>query len=314
MVSVAACPDGAACTDTEHRPRRQRRFATLRSISRIARPVRAAVMCLFVTACERGASTTEMRDAQLALGTAAYPSGQAADCDPVRRDGPPGRTNGIRSRDGVGYVVRTPSNYDARLRHPLLMVFAPAATDAETSERVAALTMTATSSGYVVAYADHIPLGPRGAKVLGRIPGEIGARWCIDPQRVFLTGHSDGGTVAEVVAVDADSRDGVAGIAPSAAGIVASDLSGYGCRTPIPVMVMHSRDDTWFPGFGEDAARWWAACNGCAPGNPEPGADGCRRFANCRAPTVYCEARGPHIRWAGRGEAIVNFFAERGRR
>jgi hypothetical protein len=42
----------------------------------------------------------------------------------------------------------------------------------------------------------------------------------------------------------------------SGAGVNGKDLAEYSCPEPLPVMVMHSRNDTVFPGYGAEAARW----------------------------------------------------------
>ena len=77
-------------------------------------------------------------------------------------------------------------------------------------------------SGYVIAYADHISPGPGEAPVIAAatIPKEIATHWCIDEDRIFATGHSNGGTIAEVaIAVD-DTEPMFAAAAPSAQRIV----------------------------------------------------------------------------------------------
>lgn len=276
------------------------RFATL--------PV---LFALALSACDADNAVARMRREQLDVGSASYADAATVKCGAGQRDGAAGRTDGLRTAGGATFNVRAPGNYDPQRGHPLLVVYAPAGTDAPTSERVAAVTRTATSSGFVVAYAAHVSLGPRGAAELGRIPEAVAARWCIDPARIFLTGHSDGGTVAHIVAVARDSRMHVAGIAPSAAGVVSGDLQSYGCRSPIPVMIMHSREDEVFPGFGAQAARWWAGCNACSDGAPAIRVDGCMEYRGCSAPVVFCESTGPHWKWPARGEDIVRFFSGR---
>jgi polyhydroxybutyrate depolymerase len=125
---------------------------------------------------------------------------------------------------------------------------------------------------------------------------------------VFLTGHSDGGTVATAVTVLGKATRPAA-IAPSAAGFRGPDLATYACPPPVAVMVQHGRHDDLFPGFGGEAAAWWAACNGCRA-EPERRADGCLAYPGCRAggATLYCEHEGRHVDWPRRNERILEFF------
>jgi polyhydroxybutyrate depolymerase len=60
-----------------------------------------------------------------------------------------------------------------------------------------------------------------------------------------------------------DTKHIPATIAPSAVGNRGADLEYRNCVKPLPVMVMHSRQDKLFPNFGKEAVEWWARCNKC---------------------------------------------------
>jgi polyhydroxybutyrate depolymerase len=126
-----------------------------------------------------------------------------------------------------------------------------------------------------VAYADHRAMSPETIEKLAVIPGLIEKKWCIDKKRIFLTGHSDGGTTAMAIAFLNGTKHIPTAIAPSAAGIRGEDLKAYQCPNPLPVMVMHSSQDRLFPGYGKEAIQWWAACNGCDATPSVKDADGC---------------------------------------
>jgi polyhydroxybutyrate depolymerase len=148
------------------------------------------------------------------------------DCAPFTRDGPEGETNGEPTDDFLRYNLRTPPGYDPTVGHPLLMVYAPAGANATQTEGFTGLTSGALASGYVVAYANHVsPRDVASVEPLGRMAAEITERWCIDTERVYLTGHSDGGTASSVIALFDQMGFPPAAIAPSAAGIsrVSSD-------------------------------------------------------------------------------------------
>lgn len=251
----------------------------------------------------------------LAPASYAYPASPTTGrCVPAR--GRVGITDGEHTPRGIVYNVRTPSNYDATIVHSLLVVYSPAGGTARGSERTTSLTRPATGAGFVVAYVDARPLSKTVIHDLATVPVSVGRAWCVDQQQIFLTGHSDGGTVAEALAILDESRDLPAGIAPSAAGFSAADLARYRCPTPLPVIVMHSARDTLFPGYGAESARWWAACNGCDPSRITRLPDGCLRYEGCahRGPTMYCEGTGPHAAWPPLGQQLVQFFTGVGRR
>ena len=174
----------------------------------------------------------------------AYPSASTSTrCEASARAGHAGAIDGKTSADGIRYMVRTPSNYDATFAHPLLMVYAPAGQSRWASERFAGLTTAATGAGFVVVYTDHKPLNISTIEQLGAIPGLVAKEWCVDESKVSVTGHSDGGTASLMLAVIEKTKNVPATIAPSAAGVTGKDLEAYQCRAPIPVMIMHGEKD-----------------------------------------------------------------------
>jgi polyhydroxybutyrate depolymerase len=231
-------------------------------------------------------------------------------CDPGTKPGTAGVSNDEKTSTGIRYMVKTPANYNASLAHPLLMVYAPAQTNRYESESFVHLTQEATAAGFIVAYADHRTMTPKAIEELAEIPGLIEKRWCIDKKQTFLTGHSDGGTAAMAIAFLNGTKHIPAAIAPSAAGIKGEDFKAYQCPNPLPVMVMHSSQDTHFPGFGKEAIQWWAVCNGCDTANPVKDPDGCVTYTACRnnVTTRYCEGTGTHTEWPGNNRAIIEFF------
>ncbi len=211
---------------------------------------------------------------------------------------------------GARFRVRAPSNYDAGRAHPLLVVFAPAGFSAAATESHAALTGPATRAGFVIAFAEHRPLSPAWVRVLGEIPATVMRHWCIDPDRVVLAGHSDGGTVAEAAAFLQAVAPPPAGVVASGAGIRVESLAGQACPPPVSVLVLHSRDDAHFPPpvFGRDMARWWAACNRCRTDPDMPDSNGCVTYEGCAGETItsFCETRGAHPHWNEEPSKIID--------
>lgn len=198
------------------------------------------------------------------LGEAVYAvDNSTLRCDPGTKPGTAGASNDEKTSAGIRYMVKTPFNYNSSIAHPLLMVYAPGGRNRYESEEYMYLTQAATAAGFIVAYADHRKMTTETIEELAEIPGLIEKKWCIDKKRIFLTGHSDGGTTAMGIAFLSGTKHIPAAIAPSAVGIRGEDLKEYHCPNPLPVMVMHSSHDTLFPGYGKEAIEWWAACNGC---------------------------------------------------
>lgn len=208
-------------------------------------------------------------------------------------------------------MVRTPSNYDATFAHPLLMVYAPAGQSRWASERFVGLTTAATGAGFVVVYADHRQLNIPTVEQLAAIPELVAMDWCIDEKRVFATGHSDGGTASLALALLEKTKKIPAAIAPSAAGWTGKDLQSFQCRDPIPVMIMHGKNDTLFPGWGAQTSAWWAGCNRCDVAKTKIVEGGCRAYLGCAAggATLYCEGTGGHRDWPNLNRVMLKFFA-----
>lgn len=247
------------------------------------------------------------------LGEAVYAvNDNTRRCDPGTKPGSAGASNEEKTSAGIRYMVKTPVNYNASIAHPLLMVYAPGGKNRFESENYMYLTQEATAAGFIVAYADHRQMSTKTIEELAEIPGLIEKKWCIDKKRIFLTGHSDGGTVATGMAFLTGTKHIPAAIAPSAVGIRGEDLKEYHCPNPLPVMVMHSSNDTHFPGYGKETIEWWAACNGCDATPPVKDADGCVTYRGCKnnVATRYCEGTGRHPEWPGKNKVVIDFFKD----
>lgn len=231
-------------------------------------------------------------------------------CEKGSLKGEKGATYGEKTREGIKYNVRTPLNYDETIAHPLLVVYAPAKANRAKSERITNLTLEATNAGFIIAYADHPELSTSSSVELGTIPELMAKKWCIDENRTYLTGHSDGGTVAMAIAFMNGTKHIPTAIAASAAGVNYRDLSEHNCPAPISVMVMHSKIDRLFPDFGSESSGWWAACNDCAP-IPKKLANGCVAYSGCKndVKTWYCEGDQPHSKWPHQNTILLDFLA-----
>ena len=252
------------------------------------------------------------------LSDTSYPENVTHACAPGARAGAAGKTDELLTERGIRYFVRTPLNYDSRIAHPLMMVFSPGDRSGLGTEWFTGLTTEATSQGFVVVYADNRPrqtpalnrpLAKEWILELGTIPALVATEWCIDLDRVFLTGHSNGGTISTALALMEESPLSPAAIAPSAAGFRGEDLNPFACPAPLPVLVMHSRNDKVFPGYGAETVQWWKQCNQCSD-NVRMLDAGCTSFPDCKndVSTIYCEGERRHTVWPERNNRIISFF------
>ena len=218
-------------------------------------------------------------------------------CDQVL-SGQAGRTDSLKTPNGLRYSVVAPSNYQANKQHGLLMMFPPAGFDHEMAEHYYQLTTQAHSQGYVVVYSASIPLSARALSLQNEVVPQVLANWCIDPQRIVYAGHSDGGTLSTGLTVRAQAQDPApSSIVASAAGITQEDLQQEPCPAPLNVTVLHNPKDNLFPGFGEGAVKWWGQCMQCAePAQTE--ATGCT-VRQCSQGKVlrHCVTPEPHVKF-----------------
>ena len=252
------------------------------------------------------------------LSDTSYPEKVSHACAPGARAGTAGKTDELLTERGIRYFVRTPLNYDNRIAHPLMMVFSPGDRSGLGTEWFTGLTTEATRQGFVVVYADNRPrrspamdrpLAKEWILELGTIPALVATQWCIDLDRVFLTGHSNGGTISTALALMEESPLRPAAIAPSAAGFRGEDLNPFACPAPLPVLVMHSKNDKVFPGYGAETMQWWKQCNQCSD-NVRMLDAGCTSFPDCKndVSTIYCEGERRHTVWPERNNRIISFF------
>jgi polyhydroxybutyrate depolymerase len=220
----------------------------------------------------------------------------------------------IETEAGARVVIKTPTNYRPDLAHPLIVLFAPGGGSSESSERHHGITKEATSQGFIVAAVEDRRPNFETIKDLATIPALVAKNWCIDEERIFATGHSNGGLYSNAMAFYPDARGSFRAIAPSAAGIRKQDLEQYSCPKPTPVMIYHGSRDIAFEGFGRSAAEWWAKCNGCEGEKPLTSQEGCVQFQGCNPGgiTIYCEGPWFHGTWPGRNSEILEFFRQNG--
>lgn len=235
-------------------------------------------------------------------------------------------------------VLHFPDKLDGRSRAPLVVAYHFAAGSPKLMALVSSLNGAADERGFVVAY----PEGVGGSWNAGKCCGEawktrvddvaftralldaIEARYCIDPDRVFATGMSNGALMTQRLGCEASDR--FAAIAP-VAGVVdwedAKGAPGLGptCRgKPVSVLQIHGTGDTSIPFAGgrgdppvpldgdlgfmsvRDSMRVWQGVAGCKANSKPVFAKGdasCVAWSSCAsgAELELCSIEGGGHTW-----------------
>jgi polyhydroxybutyrate depolymerase len=194
------------------------------------------------------------------------------------------------------YDLYVPAGYTGSSPVPLVLDFHGIYQNAEVERETSGFQAKADEEGFAVAYPQGI-LGPGGrtwnadpsnrqwyswANLVGvddvafavEVVENVKGRLNIDAGRVYVTGLSQGGAMALLIAHD---RGDVFAAAAGISTALLKDLDDYDPVRPISVIQFHSYDDEIVPYGGsdltglpsiEDSIRQWAIANGCDGDNP----------------------------------------------
>ncbi|PCC67273.1 Poly(3-hydroxybutyrate) depolymerase [Nannocystis exedens] len=218
------------------------------------------------------------------------------------------------------YDLVIPESYDPDTAYPLVFAWHGRGGNGELA-RLYFKVEEASAGQAIFVYPDGLPLpdmdnqtgwdlaGDGGDVALfDAILADVGARLCIDPARVFSTGHSFGGYMSNTLGC---ARGGtVRAIAPVAGG------GPFGaCTGQVAAWIVHGTGDTTVPlSQGEGARDHWLSTNSCGdtttPVEPAP----CVAYDDCASgfPVHWCQHDEPDLgghgwpAWAG--PAIWSFF------
>ena len=191
------------------------------------------------------------------------------------------------------YKSHVPASYDATKPTPLVLMLHGYNSNAAAHEAYFQLIPASDAHGFLYAYPDGLPdiLGKQGwnasdaccifqpqkpddLSYLTAVLDDMASKYNVDPKRIFIVGHSNGGFMAQAVACALSTR--IAAVV-SQAGAVFADATQCKATSPVAFRQIHaSNDDTIsydggkvfflaaaYPSAHQTVATW-AAKSGCA--------------------------------------------------
>lgn len=163
-------------------------------------------------------------------------------------------------------LIHAPAVYRPGSRIPLVVALHGRPSSAEELRRTSALDSTADAKGFLLAYPDALGgswnaleccEGADDVGFLTALVAELVRTWGADPDRVYVTGFSNGASMTYRLAVEAS--DVVAAIAPVSGGFYGGPADtdpGYRPRRPIPVLSVVGGQDRYLNAFRAGRDRW----------------------------------------------------------
>ncbi len=200
---------------------------------------------------------------------------------PVEAAPASGSVEGQITSDGVlrHYLLHVPSSYDASTPVSLIFNFHGYDSSSQQQEGLSGMSAKADQAGFIVVYPDALnkgwsdgpgPAGLQDLEFVRDLIGKLESQYNVDPKRIYATGMSNGGGMAN--RVGCSMADLFAAIAPDAGAY--NFWQDCSPRRPMPVLAFHGLQDQLAPyeggGFDvmeppiEDWAAAWAARDGCA--------------------------------------------------
>lgn len=205
------------------------------------------------------------------LETSASPSSEAATKT----------TEGQISSGGVirTYRLHVPEGFQPANSYPLVLNFHGSGSNALEEENLTDMSAEADAAGFFVVYPQGLderwntgpgPDGQADRQFVRDLVAAISKQYPIDPQRIYATGISNGGGMAN--RLGCDMADLIAAIAPDAGAY--NFWQDCSPSRPVPVLAFHGLDDLVVPYDGgtpnsmeppiEDWAAAWASRDGCS--------------------------------------------------
>ena len=226
--------------------------------------------------------------------------------------------------DGMerSYILSMPADYDPAVAYPLVFAWHGRGGSGGLAQLYFQIEEASMGQAIFV-YPDGLPLADMANQtgwdldpnnedfaLFDALLADVQSRLCIDPERIFSTGHSFGGYMSnQLGCYRADVLRAI--------GLVAGGGPFGACSGQVATWLAHGNVDMVVPfSEGENSRDYWAGANHCAaetqPVDPAP----CTAFTGCDDgyPVVWCEhseaALSGHGWPAWAPGAIWSFFAQ----
>lgn len=186
------------------------------------------------------------------------------------------------------YLLHVPATYKPDTPAALVLVFHGAGISAERFVSYSQFSNVADREGFLIVYPQGLgevwnpSPGSRDVQFIRDLINHLHERCSVDPNRIYASGHSNGGAMVDRLACELADRIAAIG---TVSGAYQRPAECSPSR-PVPVFAIHGTADTIVPYEGiPEWASAWAQRNGC---DPEP-ADiphnvliGEKKWSNCR--------------------------------
>ncbi len=209
------------------------------------------------------------------------------------------------------YLLHVPETYDATKPVPLVLNFHGLLKSGSYQQDYTGMSDKADEEGFIVAYPDGIesswnagiccpPATTLQVDDVGfarDLVAALSEAYCIDADRVYATGSSNGGMLAHRLGCEA--ADVFAAIAPASAYLAVDDCDP---GRPVPVIQTQGTADPVVPYWTAKASNaFWASNNLCGATYPyyHEGGATCYAFDGCAegATVAFCEVKGMGHTW-----------------
>jgi len=189
------------------------------------------------------------------------------------------------------YILRVPKNYDGKTNLPLVVLFHGWTGSAEDVEANTGFGDKADREGFILA----IPNGTEGVgglrgwncgfldlgkpkaddvKFTTDVLDQVERDLCVDPNRVYVAGHSNGAMMAYDLGAKLSGRIAAIAVVSGTIGIPGSQVADP--EGPVSAIILHGKEDPTVPYDASheglikaipapESAKWWAEKDGCKP-------------------------------------------------
>jgi poly(3-hydroxybutyrate) depolymerase len=200
------------------------------------------------------------------------------------------------------YLIDIPSS--ATSDTPLMLIFALHGYNMTNSSVVSGFNFTSRSNGQAITV---YPQGLSNAwtsddtdyNFMQALITDLESKYCIDPNRVYMAGFSQGGVFANDVACQKNSLfrayAPVEGCGPGGLNAKLSPVCSVADAKPAVMVIVGDSDTTATPEQAQATRDFWVKRNGCSQ-TTTASYTGCVTYSGCTAgkPVVYCHGAWNH--------------------